>query len=122
MAKLVRLFEDSNILVADIKKKCIIGVIKVAEKFPKVQRIVLFGSALEERCSDYSDIDLAVYVDCTLGKLFNSSWFSKFKKEIFLLDLDQDYDFIPMAKKMSIGEEIKNNIESGRIIYESDKK
>lgn len=42
--------------VAEIKHKYIVNIVKQAAKYKNIKRIMLFGSALEERCQDSSDI------------------------------------------------------------------
>ena len=42
--------------VAEIKHKYIENIIKQAAKCKNIKRIMLFGSAFEERCQDSSDI------------------------------------------------------------------
>ena len=59
MCNLVR-YKNSK-LVADIKLPYIIIISKQAEKAKNISRIMLFGSSIEERCTEESDIDIAVF-------------------------------------------------------------
>ena len=52
---------NRSIQVADIKKKYISNIIDAASKCDLIDKVVLFGSSLEERCKDSSDIDLAIF-------------------------------------------------------------
>ena len=47
--------------VADIKLRHIDNIAEQAKEAKNIRRIMLFGSALEERCSERSDIDIAVF-------------------------------------------------------------
>ena len=50
-----------QIRVADIKQKYIQNIIDAASQCDLIERVVLFGSSLQERCRDSSDIDIAVF-------------------------------------------------------------
>ena len=47
--------------IADIKHKYIKNITRQAHECKNISRIVLFGSSLEERCTEKSDIDIAVF-------------------------------------------------------------
>ena len=49
-----------TIRVADIKQKYIENIASAARECSYIDRVVLFGSSLENRCREESDIDLAV--------------------------------------------------------------
>ena len=50
-----------RIRVADIKKDYIQNIIDSVILCKEIDKVVLFGSALEERCTDASDLDIAVF-------------------------------------------------------------
>ena len=52
---------DRQIMVADIKQKYIQNIIDAVQKCDLIDRIVLFGSSIEERCRESSDMDIAVF-------------------------------------------------------------
>ena len=58
MCKMIH-YKDGK-YIADIKHKYILNIIQQAEQCENIYRIMLFGSSLEERCTDSSDIDIAV--------------------------------------------------------------
>lgn len=60
---------DTKIQVADTKKKHIENIIKAAPTCKHILEIILFGSSLETRCTEQSDIDIAIVSDYTIGKL-----------------------------------------------------
>ena len=58
MCRLVKFGQGYQI--AEIKLPYIENIVRRATKSPHIDRIVLFGSSLEERCTVDSDIDIAV--------------------------------------------------------------
>jgi predicted nucleotidyltransferase len=56
--------------VADIKANYISNIVNTAHICANIERIVLFGSALEERCKDISDIDILYFQN---GKKINGN-------------------------------------------------
>lgn len=119
MSKLVKLFEDKDIFVSELKKDCILNVIEEAKKYTKITKIILFGSSLEERCTDNSDIDIAVFTSLNLSDLFRRKWFVDFNTNIYLYDMNQHYDVIPFKEGYKDKSLIMENIYKGEIIYES---
>lgn len=78
MSKLVKLFENKNILVADIKKNHILNIIEQAKKCNRITKIILFGSSLEERCTEISDIDIAVFQTYTQANYLKEQHITNF--------------------------------------------
>ena len=50
-----------DVNVAEIKQKYINNIVEAAQKCDLIDRVILFGSSTQERCTDASDIDLAVF-------------------------------------------------------------
>jgi len=101
--------------VAEIKVRHIDNIAAQAEKCRNINRIMLFGSSLEERCTSRSDIDIAVFWSQNKARYLRSKEFKSFQDSIFLYDLDQDYDIIYFCEwsdhKAGIMEDINNGIE-----------
>ena len=101
--------------VADIKLHYIENIAEQAEKCRNINRIMLFGSSLEDRCTAESDIDIAVFGDRKKAVYLRSKEFKTFQDTVFLYDLDQDYDILYFCEgtdhKTGIMEDIKNGIE-----------
>ena len=59
MCKLIKVNTnyDSSVMVADYKAEIIRHIISTANKCPDIDAIMLFGSVLEERCKEKSDIE-----------------------------------------------------------------
>lgn len=125
MCRLVSIMSNDGqcIEVADIKKSYIEKIISSASKCKHIDAIILFGSALEERCTEKSDIDIAIISKYTVDKLSGIKSYSKFVSEIYELDLSQEYDKL-YFKSLSEIEEKKEEahicnelVQKGKIIY-----
>lgn len=103
--------------VAEIKLKHILNIAEQAKKCPNISRIMLFGSALEERCTEHSDIDIAVFGDTAKRTYLLSDEFRQFRKELFRYDWDQDYDVLYFEGKKKYTDRIMGDIEKGIELY-----
>ena len=103
--------------VAEIKLNHIINICNQAKACPNVSKIVLFGSALEERCTEKSDIDIAVFGDAPKGRYLNSKEFRDFRGRIFQYDLNQDYDVLYFEDKKRHADRIMDDINKGIELY-----
>lgn len=105
--------------VAEIKHKYIENIIMQAANCKNIKRIMLFGSALEERCQDSSDIDIAVFGDSSKGKYLKSKEFKDFQRALFLYGdaFGQDYDILYFRDGVQYDDDIIKDIENGAEIY-----
>lgn len=103
--------------VADIKLNHIRNITEQAKKAKNIERIVLFGSSIGERCTKDSDIDIAVFGKKTKGKYIDSSEFNAFKSALFKFDWDQDYDVLYFSENMRSLAPIINDIDQGVEIF-----
>lgn len=125
MCKLVGITSNLGemIKVADIKKKYIQNIIESASKCKSIEAVILFGSALEERCTDNSDIDIAIISKYTVNGLCRLKSYIKFMSDIYGFDLSQEYDRLYFKSFSEIEEKkdetyiCKELIEKGKIIY-----
>lgn len=94
MCKLVEIENNvgEKITVADIKMDTIKQIIEIAKICEQIDYIYLFGSSIEERCTEKSDIDLAIISNVTASKLYNRSSYRKFKDKLYSIDENQEYD------------------------------
>ena len=115
MCKLISL-GDGN-AVADIKYRHIQNIAKQAHECRNISRIVLFGSSLEERCTERSDIDIAVFGKKRKNKYLESKEFREFQDRVFLFDLDQDYDILYFCEDQKHQDPIMTDINKGAEIY-----
>lgn len=104
-------------LVADIKLDCINNIVEQAEKTKYISRIILFGSSLEERCNELSDIDIAVFGSKTSGSYLRSKEYRDFTSSIYKYDWKQDYDFLYFKEGKEYKEPVMRHINSGVEIY-----
>ena len=113
----------TDVLVADIKKACIENIIQAAFACEKIDAIYLFGSALELRCKNTSDIDIAIVSNVTRAKLFNTKSYNDFTSKVYAKDIYQDYDILQFdsEEKMFSGSAIGNEIkQKGQLIYKRE--
>ena len=118
MCKLVSFGDGKQI--ADIKYKYIENITRQAVNCKNISRIMLFGSCLETRCTDKSDIDIAVFGKMSKANYLDSKEFKKFQDQIFLYDLNQDYDILYFCEDKEYRDSIMNDINSGAEIYRRD--
>lgn len=105
--------------VADIKKKYVLNIVKCADACENIDRIVLFGSATESRCTDASDIDIAVFGKKPQNAYLRSEEFKQFQRRLFSFEnkFDQDYDILYFSPTDRMNTEIMKNIDRGTEIY-----
>ena len=103
--------------VAGIKLRHIQNICAQAPKYPGIAKIVLFGSVLEERCTEESDIDIAVFGDMSKGKYLQSKEFREFRGHIFQYDLNQDYDVLYFETNKKYADRIMDDINKGIELY-----
>ena len=77
----------------------------------------MFGSSLEERCTEESDIDIAVFGSKTKGSYIDSSEFRSFKRGLFSFDWNQDYDVLYFKESTEKDDPIMTDIYEGVEIY-----
>ena len=115
MCKMVPFEGDKQ--VADIKLHHIRNIVDQASAAKNINRIMLFGSATEERCSDRSDIDIAVFGNMTKSSYLKSKEFKAFQDAIFRFDFAQDYDILYFSDRQPHSDPILNDIFTGTEIY-----
>ena len=115
MCKLVPF--DGDTRVADIKLPHIHNIVRQASRTKNINRVMLFGSATEDRCTDRSDIDIAVFGDIPKMKYLRSKEYKQFQDGIFRFDLDQDYDILYFSDSARQCDVILNDIANGAEIY-----
>jgi predicted nucleotidyltransferase len=119
MCKLItKQIDNREIRVADIKSSYIDNIINSAQLCDQINRIVLFGSAIEERCTEESDIDIAVYGSKPENKMLLSKSYKAFVRGIFSYDLFQDYDILYFQEGTEEDLSIQKDIRKGIILYE----
>ena len=116
----------AEIKVADIKKYFIENIIYAASFCNAIREIILFGSALEERCTEQSDIDIAIVSDRNVSGLSRLKSFEKFMDEVYNCDMSQECDRLFFKSLEEIREKkdqvsvCNELIQKGKVIYRWD--
>ena len=118
MCRLVQWNRDER--VAEIKYNHLINIKKQAERCKNINRIMLFGSSLEERCTARSDIDIAVFGNQPKASYLKSKEYKNFRNQIFLYDLNQDYDILYFVEGKKNEDLIMKDINQGVEIFRRD--
>ncbi len=103
--------------VADIKLHHIRNIVDQAAFAKNINRIMLFGSATEERCSEYSDIDIAVFGSLPKSAYLQSKEFKAFQDAVFRFDFSQDYDILYFSDSKPHSDPILHDVLKGTEIY-----
>ena len=93
-----------NIEVADIKADIIKKIFEISPICSKIDYIYIFGSSVEERCTEKSDIDIAIVSNVIRSKLFQSKDYKEFTNKLYNIDLEQDYDILQFNSLKTIRE------------------
>lgn len=121
MCRLSVLSSDKQIQVADIKKPIIENIVMIANICKEIDYIILFGSSLEDKCTEQSDIDLAIISNVTRAKLLRSNGYDRFTTALYNIDDEQTYDILQfnfmedLKKRDSVV--CKDIVNKGKIIY-----
>ena len=106
-----------QIRVAEIKQKYIRNIIDAARECDLIDRVVLFGSSLQECCRENSDIDIAVFGNQPRSRALTSKKYERFARQLYAFDNHaQVYDILyfrshsgdtsPILQEISRGEEL----------------
>ena len=106
--------------VADIKREYIYNILRTAPICSDIDKIVLFGSTLEERCKDVSDIDIAIFGDRTESSFLKSRQFEQFEKELYCFGEFQDYDILYFQNKKKQKAKILEEVQAGEVIHQKE--
>ena len=127
MAKLVDLEVYGQIYqVADIKKDYIMNIMQSAKLCPGISKIYLFGSCLEERCREESDVDITVFGDLTDSRMLHRSHYRNFSMAVVgniqkEMGEIQDYDILYYHKKYENYDNLFfENVRNGIVIYDRE--
>ena len=119
MSKMISLSTNGKtVRVAEIKKEYIKNIIKCAEQCREISRIMLFGSSIENRCKENSDVDIAVFGDIPKGAMYKRKSYNRFLDNIYSFDLKQDYDVLYFTNENKKNPSILSEVEKGVLLYE----
>ena len=107
------------IRVADIKQKYIQNIIDAAMKCDIIDRVVLFGSSIEDRCKESSDIDIAVFGSQVPSRALTSKKYDRFTEQLYSFDdHSQSYDILYFKTGSRNDSLIMDDIIKGEVLYE----
>lgn len=110
--------DNRTIRVADIKQKYIANIIDAASKCDYIDRVILFGSSLDDRCREDSDIDLAIFGNQTEYKALTSKKYARFAKQLYAFDdYNQAYDLLYFKTGSKDHSALMNDIRHGEELY-----
>ena len=110
-----------TIRVADLKRDFICNIAESIALCDHIQKVVLFGSCLESRCKETSDIDIAVFGDLPEGKMYSLKSYRAFADKIYDYrkpEVYQDYDILYFKTGDRRRHGIMSEIEKGTVLYE----
>lgn len=102
---------DRRIKVAEIKKAYIENIIKCVPLCNAIDKVVLFGSALERRCTDSSDVDIAIFGKYSKSKMFKLKSYNDFVEAVISYGELQDYDLLYYGTEEVSSMDIKHSME-----------
>ena len=119
MAKMTRIKTNiGTARVASVKEKHILNIADAAQKCDYIDKIILFGSCINHRCREDSDIDIAVFGNQSKGRCLTSQKYEAFLRQIFAFDhFSQAYDILYFKTGDKKKSDIMYEIEDGEILY-----
>lgn len=106
---------NRKVRVADIKKKYVKSIVDAAGKCDYIDKVVLFGSSIEDRCKDHSDIDIAVFWNRTASYALTTKKYENFARQLYSFDdYKQAYDILYFKTGSKNNSSIMSDIEKGR--------
>ena len=119
MCKLVDIsMEGRCIKVADIKKAYIENIMKCVPLCDAIDKVVLFGSALERRCTDSSDVDIAIFGKYPKSKMYRLKSYNDFVEAVVSYGRLQDYDLLYYGAGETDDSAVLQDIRNGAVLYE----
>ena len=110
-----------QICVAEVKQKYIPNIIDAAKRCDFIDRVVLFGSSLQERCRDDSDIDIAVFGNLPRSRALTSKKYERFARQLYAYDdHTQAYDILYFRSGADDSSPILHEISRGEELYVRD--
>lgn len=107
-----------HIRVAEIKQKYIQNIIDAASQCDLIDRVVLFGSSIEERCRENSDIDIAVFGNQPRSRALTSRKYERFARQLYEYDNHaQSYDILYFRSGSGDSNPILHEISKGEELY-----
>ena len=119
MCKLIDLqLSDRVVRVADIKAEYIKNIVDSVKLCDYIEKVVLFGSSIDERCTEEPDIDIAVFGNVSEYRCLRSKKYKDFSEAIYKYNgFEQTYDILYFESNRVYNDNIMKDIEHGEVIY-----
>ena len=115
-------FTENGVAVAAIKKDYIDNIIASAKKCASIDRVILFGSVSDGRCTETSDIDIALFGQKKERDFLRSEDYKTFHRQVVSFDESyrQDYDILYFSADSHSSEHLMKNIMNGKVLYQKN--
>lgn len=121
MCKLVEVEVKNKIIkIADIKRRYIENIIECAKEYAFVDRVVLFGSCLNENCKELSDVDIAIFGNKSEAQCYRLKAYAELLNKIHGYELEQSYDILYFKTGKEYSDAVFEEIKEGVVLYERD--
>ena len=119
MCKVIKMqARGKSFKVADIKQECVENIINAASTCDSIDKIILFGSSITNKCKKDSDVDIAVYGSKPKAQCLSSKTYREFTRKLYQFDdFSQSYDIIYFQSNKKYTSKIADDIENGELIY-----
>ncbi|MBR6147019.1 MAG: nucleotidyltransferase domain-containing protein [Lachnospiraceae bacterium] len=119
MCKMVGLdINGRTVNVASIKSDYVKNIVDSISLCHLIDKVVLFGSALEDRCTEESDIDIAVFGKESKSKMFKNKSYRDYINSVVSYGEIQDYDILYFDTNKKNDYSIMQDINNGEILFE----
>ena len=119
MCKVIQMTIDGRTFsVAEIKMKYMNNIVEAAKACDYIDKVVLFGSCTGSKCTEQSDIDLAIFGNKTKYQCLTSKKYKDFAEKLYRFDdHNQPYDLLYFKSGTPKKSLIEDEIDSGQLIY-----
>lgn len=83
-----------------------------------IDKVVLFGSSLDENCKEISDVDVAIFGRYPKSRMFRLRSYHNFINAVTSYGELQDYDLLYFESGKIYDDFIFEDIKKGEILYE----
>ncbi len=84
----------------------------------RIEKVILFGSSLNESCTDFSDVDIAIFGSQSKSQMYRLKSYHDFIDSVVSFGEPQDYDMLYFDSTKEYKDSIMKDISKGSVIYE----
>ena len=111
-------FGNRKVNVAGIKADYIRNIVDSISKCSLIDKVVLFGSALDDTCTEDSDIDIAVFGRESKNRMFKNKSYRDYVNSVVSYGSVQDYDILYFDSNKLPSLSIMQDIDRGAVLFE----